>query len=108
MFPAIDGALDDVTQFADIAGPVIGHQCFSGRTAEPFPIIAAHFGSHAPAEMIRQNHDVAGARAQRWQRDHLETEAVEQVGAKLVTRDLVGQMLVGGGDDANVDPQGSR
>ena len=47
--------------------------------------------------------DVALAHAQRRQRDDLEAQPVEQIGAEAALVDQARQMLVGGGDDADVD-----
>ena len=58
--------------------------------------------------MVGEDENVARAGAERRERHDFEREAVEQVGAELVRLDLVGQVLVGGGDDADVDADRAR
>ena len=58
--------------------------------------------------MIGEYQHIARPRAERRQRHHLETQPVEQVGTELVARDLVGQMLVGRSDDADIDAHRPR
>jgi hypothetical protein len=61
-------------------------------------------GGHAAAEMVGQHGHVALAHAQRGQGDHLEAQAVEQVGAEAALRGHARQVFVGGRHDAHVDP----
>ncbi len=58
--------------------------------------------------MIGKHRDIAFARAQRRQGDDLETQPVEQVGAKTAGIGGGGQVFIGGGDDADIDPNGFR
>jgi hypothetical protein len=56
--------------------------------------------------MLDQHRHVALAHAQRRQRDDLEREAIEQIGAEPSGIGQCGQMLVRGGDDADIDARG--
>ena len=76
--------------------------------AEARPGFPAEFSTHAAPEIVGQHTDIAFAYAQGRKSDDLETEPVEQVGAKLAALGLGGQVLVGGGDDAHVDPDRPR
>ena len=76
--------------------------------AEAGPAFPADLRRHAPPEMVGEHRNVAGARAQRRQRHHLETQPVKQIGAEFVRIDLIGQMFVGRRDDAHVDPHRPR
>ncbi len=80
--PAIDRPLDDIAQLADIAGPGIGDQPRHALSAKNRAARPAHFGRHAPAEMLDQHFDIAFAAAQGRQGDDVEAEAIEQVGAE--------------------------
>ena len=70
---------------------------------ETGPAFPAEFGGHAASEIIGQHLDIAFAHAQRRQGDDLETQPVEQVGAKLALLRLGREVLVGRADDPHVD-----
>ncbi len=53
--------------------------------------------------MVGEDRDVAAPVAQRRQGDDLERQPVEQVGAEAVALGEPGQILVGRGDDPDVD-----
>ncbi len=53
--------------------------------------------------MVRQDGNVAAPVAERRQGHHLEGQAVQKVGAEPILLDQLRQMLVGRGDDADVD-----
>src|SRR4051812_37864829 len=64
---AIDGALDNVAQLADIARPAIGFELSHRPRAEVRPIGPLELGCHAPSEMLGEQRDVALAGAKRRQ-----------------------------------------
>ena len=86
---------------------MLGQRVERGR-AEPLPPLPPEFGRHPPSEMIGEDQDILRPGAKRGQRHHLEREAVEQIRAEGQRLDPVGQMLVGGGDDADVDADRPR
>ena len=57
-------------------------------------------------KVANQNRDVAGALAKRRGKDGKDLEAVEEVAAELLLRDHLGQVAIGGGDEADVDGDG--
>ncbi len=88
VFVAVDGAFDDISQFAHIAGPGIGLELGQRARREPRPVGPIQLDRHAAPEMLGEQRHVVLPRTQRRKRDHLERQAVEQVGAKLALVDL--------------------
>ena len=104
--PAVDSAFDHVAQLAHIARPGVRFEFLRDMIGEARPAFPAEFGGHPAAEIIRQHTDITLAHAQGRQRDDLETEPVQQVGAKLAALRLAGQVLIGRGNDPDIDPHG--
>ena len=73
-----DSPLDDIFEFADIAGPAVGfHACqrFGGEGAD----ISVEFGVGTVDEVLRQQNEVGAAGAQGRQHDGVYVEPVEEV-----------------------------
>src|SRR5438046_6465495 len=85
---AVNGALDDVPQLADIARPVIGFERGHRARGEAGPVGPVELDRHAAAEMLGQQRYVALPRPQRRQGDDLERQAVEEVSAEVSLVDL--------------------
>ena len=100
---AIDRALDRVAKLADIARPGIMFKLIFDRLRKAGPVGPLQFDRHPPPEMLGKQRDVALARSQRGQGDDFEAQPIEQVGAEPALVDQSRQMLVGCGDDADVD-----
>ena len=103
IFPAIDGALDDVAKLADVARPAVALHLRHRLVGKARPVRPFELGRHPPREMLDEQRDIALAGAQRRQGDHFERQAVEKVGAEPRLLDQSRQMLVGGGDNPDVD-----
>ncbi len=101
--PAVQRALDDVLQLADVARPRVGRERRRGRVGEAGEARPAELDRHPPPEMAGEKRDVVGAGAQRRQSDDLEAQPVEQVGAEPPALGERRQVLVGRADDADID-----
>src|SRR6185437_5176325 len=99
---AVDGALDDIAQLADIAGKRMGGEGGLRPRGEAGETVVAELAAHRPREMLGEEGDVAGARAQRRDGDDVEGETVEEVGAKLPRSRQAWQVEIGRSDDAHV------
>ncbi len=100
--PAIDRAFDHVAQLADIARPGVLFHLFAdvvGKARPPFP---ADLRRHATPEIFGENRYIALAHPQGRQSYNLETQAIEEVGAKIAALGLGREVLIRGGDDAHV------
>ena len=103
VFGAIDRTFDSIAQFAHVTGPWIGFECVLDPFRKARPVRPFELGRHPPPEVLGEQRDIALASAQRRQRDDLETQPVEQIGAEPAFLDQPRQMLVGGGDDPHID-----
>ena len=95
-------ALDHVLQFAHVAGPVVLLEGFERLFADLHAraaVLAAELGE----EFADQERDVLLALAQRRHEERNDVEAVEEVFAEVALGDLLFEILVGGGDEADVD-----
>ena len=97
-----DGALAEVFQLTDVAGPSV--------TVHPSPDGGGHFqgfSAFAAAvhvdEIAGEEGHVFGAFAERGNADGYDVEAVKEVLAKLAIGDHLGEILIGGGDEAYVE-----
>src|SRR5215472_11738774 len=100
-----EDALDDVAELADIAGPVVGLELVDGGVGD-FDAGAAVFLPELGEELAREEGDVFFAVAQGRDEEGDHVEAVEEVFAEVAADDLFFEVLVGGGDDADVDVRG--
>ena len=73
------------------------------RPARPFQL-----GRHSPPEIFGQHCNIAFTNTQWRQRDNLETQPVQQVGAKPVGIDHARQILVRCTNNAHIDPDRAR
>src|ERR1017187_1690002 len=101
-----DGALDEVLQLADVAGPVVALERVHGGGGDggDFAVHAAGILLH---EVAHQQRDVFAALAQRRDRDGKDVEAVIKVGAELALLDHEGEVAVGGGHQPGVGADGA-
>src|SRR5271166_129116 len=95
------GALDRVLQFTNIAHPGLLLQLVHRRRRYPRNAFVHGQGELAD-EVVREQRDVLAAFAQRRQFDAEDVEPVEKVGTELTLLDQFFQILVGGGDAAEV------
>ena len=92
------GALDEIAQLADIAGPaMLGQAGMAGRGQ------ARRLALRAGEEMRDEQGNVAGPLGQRRQVDREDAEAIEEVFAEAALVDRRIDVAMGGGDDADVD-----
>ncbi len=96
-----DGALDGVLEFADVAGPVVNFQAAHGFRLDGFDLLAHGFGI-AIQERAREQRDIFAAFAQGRQVDGNHAEAVVKILAEAAFGDFLGEIFVGGGDDADI------
>src|SRR4030095_13473405 len=95
-------AFDNVFELADVAGPVVllkpcgVRLCQRGR-------LDSESCRHFRNGMSRQERDVVGSGTKGWQRQWEHVQPVEQILAEPARAHFLGQVLVRGGDDPNVD-----
>src|SRR6266481_9799372 len=96
-----DGALDGVLQFADVAGPIVLGETGTcgGRKSTDFAIGARGVTRD---EMVGEQRDVFGMLAKGEHGDGNNVEAIEEVEAEFFVGDGFLEVLVGGGDEADV------
>uniref|UniRef100_A0A0N5A5Z1 PE-PGRS family protein n=1 Tax=Parastrongyloides trichosuri TaxID=131310 RepID=A0A0N5A5Z1_PARTI len=95
-------AVHGVFQLAHVAGPAVSDQGASGLRADGARRHAVGGGVFLD-EVVGQHGDVAGAFAQRRQAQVHDVQPVQQVFAERPLGHRLGQVAVGGGDDADVD-----
>ena len=97
-----DHLLDDVDQFAHIAGPVVLHQESQRIGREGVDGLAVP-GGDLPQEVTRQQRDVLAPLAHWRQREAHHVQAVVQILAETCFADRGFEVAMRGRDDANVD-----
>ncbi len=100
------GPLHVVLQLAHVARPIVLLQDLGHRWRQ-LRRIAAMLLAVPFQEEPRQRRDVLAPLAQRRQLDGHHVEAVIQVVAEAAGRDLVFEILIGGGDDTGIDADGT-
>src|SRR5215469_11473801 len=100
-----DQALDQIPEFADVAGPGITEKNFK-RAVREFARALAVSGAKFVEEVAGKNRNVFLAVAQRRNKEGNDVEAIEQILAEAAVRDFLFEILVGGGDDADVHADG--
>src|SRR6184192_1002363 len=100
-----DEALDEIAQFAHIARPRIARQDVESVVAE-FTGLLAVFGAEFIEEMATKNGNIRDAVTQRRNKKGDYIQAIKKILTKRAARDLLVEVLVGGGDDANVHAHG--
>src|SRR5437870_8822185 len=94
-------SLDRVLELPDVTGPWVRHQQLLGVAAQPrLPL--AHPLAQAADELLGEEHHVLAALAQRRQVNGKDAEAVVEILAELAARHGVGEVPVGGDDEAEV------
>ena len=96
-----EGVLDDVLQFADVAGEIMAHERGQGLVRYADDVLAL-LGAVFADKMLDEQGDVLLALAQGRQADLDHVEPVEQVVAEGARPHQRLQVAVGGGDDAHV------
>ena len=96
------GPLDHILQFADIARPVMGHQCClaGSRDAINSDTVLAGQALH---KLVGQKGYVFFALPQRWHRDGHDIQAKIKVLAEFFASDALLQIAIGSGDDPHID-----
>src|SRR5207249_2797418 len=97
-----DRALDAVLQLADVARPRVRHQPLGRRGRQALDVVAVDRGE-ALEEALREEEDVAAARAERRRVDPDDVDSIEEILAELLLRDLALEIAVGRGDDPRVE-----
>src|ERR1019366_6294138 len=95
-----DGAFDDVSQFADVSGPIVAlklNDAGAGQTR----LGTTHFLDREIDEMLCQQLNVIAALAERRNLDRENIQAIIKVFAKAARRGFLLQVAVRRGDDAN-------
>ena len=95
------GVLDDALQFADVARPGVLLEKLHGLGRHAVHA-AVEFAVHAAEEVVHQQGDVVDPLAERRNADRQHVEPVEQVLAEAAGGGQRFQVLVGGGDEADV------
>ena len=100
-----NGAFDTVFEFADVAGPVVGHDHVDGAGGDALHLFSVEFGVFLE-EVVGEKKDVGFTFAEWGEEDGEDVEAVEEV----FTEDFVGhaffKVTAGGSNDADVDGDG--
>jgi len=100
------GAFDEILQLADVAGPRVADERVhhvGGHVSDGFVLAAAEF-LH---EVAHQKGHVFGTLAQRRDVDGEDVEAVIKVAAEFALGDKSGEVVVGGGDNADIHADGA-
>src|SRR5207302_10024706 len=94
-------SLDCVLELPDVTGPRVCHQQLPSVAAQPrLPL--AHPLAQAADELLGEEHHVLAALAQRRQVNREHAEPVVEIVAELAVRHGVGEVPVGGDDEAKV------
>ena len=101
-----EGALHDVAEFADVAGPVVIHQ-EAHRLARDRVDRLVEALVEELAEVVDEQGDIAGALDKRGDVDRDNIDAVEEVLAEAPLADQRGEVAIGGAEDAHVDGDGA-
>jgi hypothetical protein len=101
------GALDDIRQLADIAGPGVREQTGLGRCVEPQGGQAI-LGTGARQEVLGEQQDVAATGAQRRQVDGEHGQPVVEVGPEAPGGDGGAEVDVRGADQPDIGGLGTR
>ena len=96
------GALDRVLELPDVAGPVVNFQPPHGFRLDAIDLLV-HGLRETIEKLARQQRNIFAAFAQRRQMDGNHAEAVIEVLAEPAFGNFLVEILVGGGDHANVD-----
>ncbi|MNT29785.1 hypothetical protein D3C72_1655450 [compost metagenome] len=97
------GPVEAVAQLAHVAGPAVGGQVL-GHVAGKARAWALQLAREAGDELLGQGHDVRLALAQGGQRQTQHIEAVVEIFPELAFVHQIQQLLLGGADEAHVDP----
>jgi hypothetical protein len=95
------GALQRVAQLADVAGPVVGVEA-RARFRREVERGAVEALAEEREEVFDEGGDVVAAVAERRDVERDDVETVEEVCAEAAGGDVLGEVAVGGGDDADV------
>src|SRR5256885_843113 len=100
-----DETLDEIAQLAHIARPWIARKNFESVIAE-FAGLLAIFGTEFIEEVAAKNWNIRDAVTQRRNKKGNYVQAIKKILAKRASRDFFVEVLVGGGDDAEVHAHG--
>ena len=99
-----DHALDQVLQFPDVSGVPMAHEAVDHRRRKGESLAAIEL--RVPLdEVVRQQGDFGRALAEGWHEHLHHVETVVEIFAEPTFRDRPLQVLVGGGEDADVHAQ---
>ena len=101
-----DGPLDDVEQFADVAGPGMMGQQVDGAAGESIDLLVDAL-DRALEKMLGEQGDVFRVLAQRGDIDGEDVEAKIEILAEFPPGDQFLEVPIGGADDAHVHLQGA-
>ena len=97
------GAFQDVAQLPDIARPWIGLQGLLCVGREP-DLAASQIGGKPPEQMLGEQRDILDPLPQRGDDEGDGADPKVEVAAEFLLLDEQAEVLVGGGDQADVDP----
>jgi len=100
-----DQALNEVTQFANVAGPGVTEEDFE-RAVTEFARFLAVAGAEFIEEMTSENGNVSGAIPQRRNEKRNDVQTVKKILAETAVSDFLFEIFVGSGNDAGVDAGG--
>ena len=107
-FGPVDRPLDDVFEFADVARPGMGFEHLKRLGRELRRRITPDLAPHPAGEMPGEDGDVFLPLAERRHMEDLERQPVEKILLETPGPGEGGEIGVGGGADANVDPHRPR
>ena len=99
------GVLHGIDQLADIAGPVVLHQC-GHRVFRNSQAGLVHLLGKLGGIVLDEQRDIVATFTQCRQSDLHPANAIEQVTAELAFLDQVFEVVVGGADEADIDMLG--
>jgi len=100
------GALDDVLQFADVAGPMVGlknRHASVGNAADAYAVLAGEAGH----ELLGEEGHILHVPAQRGNMDGNNIEAKIKVLTEVLALDAFLEAAVGGGQDPHINFDGA-
>src|ERR1700722_1922840 len=101
-----DGALDEVLQFTNIAGPCSAGQSFHRALGDSLDLLL-HSARKARSKIVNQEWDIAGSFTKRRDFNGKDVQTIEQVFSKLAVPDHRRDVAVRGRDDPDIDVNGS-
>lgn len=100
-----DGAFDDVLEFANVAGPVVGVEGLEELGGDVFDLAVVLRGIFGD-EVAGEQEDVVATMSKRGGFDVDDIESIEEVFSEAALLDFFDEVFVGGSDDPHVEFEG--